>query len=163
MQYTRMTTTERASLLRALSVMGEYLHRRYASLSREEATRRGPNGEWSPVEQVWHLADLEREGFGVRMHRLRHESRPQLADFDGTRIANEREYRSLSLESGLITFAAARAANLATIRAVDDAEWDRGGLQEGVGTVTLCDVPLFMAQHDAAHMTEIEQWRVQRN
>jgi len=31
--------------------------------------------------------------------------------------------------------------------------------QEGVGTVSLCDMPAFMSQHDAAHRAEIEDWK----
>jgi hypothetical protein len=33
------------------------------------------------------------------------------------------------------------------------------GTQEGVGKVSLCDMPGFMSQHDSAHRGEIESWK----
>ena len=48
---------------------------------------------------MWHLCDLEREGFGVRIRRLRDETTPHPPDFDGTRVAQQRDYRALSLSN----------------------------------------------------------------
>jgi len=28
-----------------------------------------------------------------------------------------------------------------------------------VGTVSLCDMPAFMRQHDQAHIAEIQEWK----
>jgi hypothetical protein len=36
--------------------------------------------------------------------------------------------------------------------------WARPGTQEGVGEMTLCDLPAMMAEHDDAHREEIEAW-----
>jgi hypothetical protein len=55
----------------------------------------------------------------------------------------------------MAAFAAARAANLAVLRAVSASAWDRGGRQEGVGPVTLRDVPRMMREHDLSHREEI--------
>ena len=101
------------------------------------------------------LADLEHEGYGERIRRLRDESAPRLPDFDGARLAREREYRSRSLSEGMARFAAARAANLAALRHIPDAAWGRGGSQEGVGALVLSDVPRMMAEHDRSHRQEI--------
>ncbi len=139
--------------------MPEDLSALFASLSAAEARQRRAGQAFSPVEQVWHLADLEHEGFGRRIERLRHETEPQLADFDGDAIAAERDYRRRSIRAGLAAFAAARAENLARLAEIAPAEWERSGTQDGVGVVALCDMPVFMSQHDAAHRAEIEIWR----
>jgi DinB superfamily len=159
MQYMRLEPSEREALLTSLASMSDYLHAQFGALSAAEARVQGPAGAFSPVEQVWHLADLEHEGFAVRIRRLREEPHPQLPDFDGTRLARERDYRSRSLPEGLGLFSAARRANLATLRTLTEAEWTRSGTQAGVGTVSLCDMPGFLQQHDAAHRVEIEAWR----
>jgi hypothetical protein len=86
------------------------------------------------------------------------ETAPALSNFDGARIAQERNYRSLSLAAGIDAFRAARAANLARLRAIAGEAWLRSGTQEGVGTVALCDLPAMMAEHDAGHRAEIETW-----
>ena len=159
MQYVKFNAAERQELMRSLSAMPEYLYEQFDALSAEDARLPGPGGAFSPVEQVWHLADLEREGFGVRIRRLRDEQAPRLPDFDGDRIARERHYRSLSLREGLEAFAFARKANLATLQCLPGEAWARSGTQEGVGMVTLCDLPALLLQHDQAHRLEIEEWK----
>jgi len=159
MQYMRLTDAQREELMASLAGMKDYLRETFQALGHDEACVPGPAGAFSPVEQVWHLADLEREGFGLRIRRLQTESKPHLPDFDGTRIARERSYRSLSLDAGLEAFEAARDANLAALRSVAAPDWTRSGTQDGVGEVTLCDMPAFLQQHDQAHVAEIEQWK----
>jgi len=155
----RLNDIEQARLLRSLASMGDYLTSAFAGLTDEQARTPGPDGAFAPVEQVWHLADLEREGFGLRIRRLQSEDHPYLPDFDGTKIARERDYRSLSLQEGLRVFNAARADNIAALHAISADEWTRRGTQEGVGDVSLCDMPVFLLQHDEAHKAEIEDWR----
>jgi hypothetical protein len=113
-------------------------------------------GGFSVVEHVWHLADLEAEGYGVRIARLLAEDRPALPDFEGDRIARERRYRERSVPEGLAAFAAARARNVARLRGVSEDAWERDGVQDGVGPVCLQDVARMMAEHDAGHRAEID-------
>jgi hypothetical protein len=159
MRYMKLNTAQREELLASLNSMPEYLREMFAGLSSDQARTPGPDETFSPVEQVWHLADLEREGFGVRIQRLLSEPEPHLPDFDGTKIAAERNYRSLSLEEGILAFTEARRKNVAALPAIDSPMWSRSGVQEGVGSVSLCDMPNFMLQHDSAHRTEIEAWK----
>jgi len=157
-KYLRMDGGSQQTLLSNLRTMPEYLAARFDGLTADEALRPGPANTFSPVEQCWHLADLEREGFGERMRRLRAGSRPVLPDFDGETIARERNYRGRSLAEALAAFRSARAENLAFIATIDSTEWNRDGVQEGVGPVALCDIPVMMSEHDAAHRAEIEAW-----
>jgi DinB superfamily len=158
MRYLRLDRTERKALMDGLAVMADFVAARFASISAEEAARGGPDETFSPVEQCWHLADLEREGFGERIRRLLGEEEPFLPDFDGARLARERGYRARRLDEGLAAFRAEREANLALLRSVGSDQWTRAGTQEGVGRVALCDLPSMMAEHDAAHRAEIEAW-----
>lgn len=141
-----------------LGLMPSFLRERFHALSAREAMQRGPNGYFAPVEQCWHLADLEREGFGVRIVRLLEERDPFFPDFDGDRIAEEREYAKRSLLEGLVAFEQARATNLSRLRAVRVDQWSRTGQQEGIGLVSLRDIPEQMLEHDAAHRSQIEEW-----
>lgn len=158
MKYLMMERAQQAELRSRLGTMPDFIAATFGGLSPGEALRPGSGGGFSPVEQCWHLADLEREGFGLRLRRLRAEERPRLPDFDGATIARERNYRGKSLAEGIAAFRRARADNLALIEAIGPNEWDRAGVQEGVGTVTLCDIPSMMSEHDAAHRAEIEAW-----
>jgi hypothetical protein len=159
MQYMALAPAQRDALLGTLEDMPHYLERELGTLDTGLSRQQGPDGAFSPVEQVWHLADLEREGFGWRIERLLSEREPQLPDFDGAAIAAARHYRARSLAAGLASFRAARQENLAKLRTVASQDWGRSGRQEGVGRVSLCDMPSFMSQHDAAHRAEIVAWK----
>jgi len=159
MRYTRMTLPDQETLLGQLAAMPGFLTTAFAGWSPAEASRRvpgGPEGSFSAVEHCWHLADLERDGFAVRIRRLLAEDNPVLPDFDGARIAEERQYRKQSLAGGIKAFAEARRANLTALRSIAARDWERSGYQEGVGRVALCDIPSMMAEHDAGHHREIE-------
>lgn len=162
MKYTGLDRDEQRALMSELASMPDYLAAAFEGLDAVEVAEAAPDGGFGPVEQCWHLADLEREGYGVRIHRLLTEVEPQLPDFDGATVARERGYRFRSLADGLAAFRAARSANLAALHGVRPEEWARSGSQDGVGPVALCDIPAMMAAHDASHRREIEAWRAAR-
>ena len=149
------TPADLAALLDSLEVMPQDLRSAAGRMTLEAARTPPPDGGFSLLEQAWHLADLERDGYGERIRRLLGEDNPQLPDFDGARVAAERNYRAKSLGAGIAVFFAARTANLALLRSAEDAAWDRAGLQEGVGRVTLRDIPRLMREHDDSHRAEI--------
>jgi hypothetical protein len=158
LRYIALETAEGERLLARLEEMPGFLEAALGALSSAEAVVPGPDGTFSPVEQCWHLADLEREGYAARIGRLLSEDDPYLPDFDGDRVARERRYRTLSLAEGLHAFRKARAETLSKLRSIRNGEWERAGRQEGVGRVALCDLPAMIAEHDASHRGEIEAW-----
>jgi DinB superfamily len=158
MQYMKLNRQERQAVIGRLAWMPDFLDASFGELSAIDAVVPGTDGKPSPVEQCWHLADLEREGYGNRIRRLLEESDPVMPDFDGTRIARERNYLMRPLGEALEAFRAARAENLARLRQAEAGDWLRAGVQEGFGPVALCDIPAMMAQHDDIHRGEIESW-----
>ena len=122
-----------------------------------QTNQRPAVGGFSLVENVWHMADLEREGYGSRIRRILAENEPVLSNFDGNRIAREREYQRRDLGEGLRAFAEARRRNVEKLRALSATEWDRGGIQESFGPITLADLPRMMAEHDQSHTLDIGQ------
>jgi uncharacterized damage-inducible protein DinB len=113
------------------------------------------DGGYAMIEHVWHLADLETEAYEIRIRRILEESEPELPSFDGDSIAAKRKYRSLRLRDGIRKFTEARQRNLDALAALDDSAWDRAAVQEGVGKITLRDVPRLMHEHDLMHRAEI--------
>ena len=116
---------------------------------------RASDGTFALVEQVWHLADLEVEGYGVRLARILAEDEPSLPDFRGDVIAEKRHYLELELEPALERFESARAANLERLASLTEQQWQRGGQQEGVGRVTLARIVEMIREHDQGHAREI--------
>jgi len=144
-------------LLESLESAPKILGRIARDLSKEEACRRGKSGGSSFVENIWHMADLEREGYGERIQRLKAEQHPSLPDFEGERLAAERQYQNRNLAEGVALFDRARSDNLGTLRTLSEAEWKRAGSQAKVGEVTLQDLPRMMAEHDQSHARDIRQ------
>jgi hypothetical protein len=158
MEFIRMTSVDLDTLFAQLAVMPTFLQETFGALSVQDATWRASSGTFAPVEQCWHLADLERDGFAARIRRLLSETAPMLSDFDGARAAKEGQYLTRSLADGLKAFQDARLATLEQLRAIAPLEWPRTGTQQGVGVVALYDMPRMMAAHDEGHRQEIKEW-----
>src|SRR5438034_11609542 len=88
-----------------------------------QARQRPAGGGFSFVEHAWHLADLELEGYAVRIERILGEKEPLLSDFNGERIAVERGYSMRDYEDALFLFADARAANIERLRSLTNEKW----------------------------------------
>jgi hypothetical protein len=158
MQYMRLNKQQQIDFLAELASMPNYLEQAFADLTPDDRTRNGVDGSFSPIEHIWHLADLEQQGFAVRIHRLKTEICPALEDFEGARIAREGHYKQRSWTRGFETFRDARSANLSTLRSLDKEQWLRRGTQQGVGDISICDMPSLMSEHDDAHRSEIGAW-----
>jgi len=145
------------TLLLTLESTPALLTKAAGQISPADALRTPEAGGFSLVEHAWHLADLEREAYAARIRRLLTEDEPTLANFDGDRIARERDYRARSLEKALESFAGTRRRNVDRLRGLPAAAWKRAGHQESVGRVTLSDLPRMMAEHDREHTEEIKE------
>ena len=143
-------------ILLALEEFPRFLTTALDELGDPRARERPDVESWSLGEQIWHLADLEREAWLVRIERLLSETAPQLADFDGNAIAAQRDYRAKDPYLGLQRLRAARSTALARLRSLNAEQWNRTGTLERVGPILLADLPRRMAEHDAAHRNEIE-------
>ena len=143
-------------LLEPLEAFPRFLVAALDRLGDPGARARPDEERWSLCEQLWHLADLEREGWLVRIERILVEERPALADFDGDAIAEQRDYNAKDPYLGLQRFTAARSASLARLRGLNALQWKRAGTLAGVGEVALADLPRLMSAHDEGHRREIE-------
>lgn len=150
-----MNRRELETLFLTLESTPALLAKAAADIPEDRVRQRGTTGGFSFVEHVWHLADLEREGYGVRIRRLLSEDEPLLSNFDGERIAHERVYQRRDLADGLLAFTSARTRNLQMLRDVPNGDWARTAEQEGIGAVALGDIPRMMVEHDREHEKEI--------
>ena len=150
-----MNRRDLETLLLTLESTPALLERAAQGLSASEVLFRADETGFSLVENVWHLADLEREAYGARIRRILTEEEPTLANFDGDRVARERVYQKRPLAEGLASFALARRRNLERLRSVSGDDWSRSGIQEGVGRIRLSDVPRMMAEHDRSHTEDV--------
>lgn len=117
--------------------------------------RRKPDASlFSPLEDAWHLRDIEREGYLVRIRRILSEDVPVLEDLDGDRMAIERRYNELELAPAVAGFAAARAESLALLKGLPMEIWMRRAhfAERLIDLRTLIEM---MVDHDHGHLSSI--------
>jgi hypothetical protein len=126
-----------------------------AELPTGSATNKQTPDEFSVIENICHLRDIEIEGYGVRIQRILKEANPLLPDIDGSRLAIERNYNHQSVSEALTSFTAARRQNLTLLNVAGHNDFERQGQLEGVGSVSLTKLLQMMNEHDEGHLDDL--------
>ncbi|HEU4478641.1 MAG TPA: DinB family protein [Pyrinomonadaceae bacterium] len=111
--------------------------------------------EFSAVENICHLRDIEIEGYSKRILQILQEDAPLLADIDGGRLAVERDYNNQDASKAFEAFTMARKQNLEQLRRVTPEQTAREGNLEGVGVISLAKLLEMMLEHDQGHVIEL--------
>ena len=154
-----MTAQDIESIVAYLAETPEEIERLIKGLGDEERQWRPPGVEFSVVENVCHLLDIEREGYAVRINRLLKEDGPVLQDIDGSKLARERAYNSRNLLVACEGFRNARQENVRILRSLGSDQFERAGVLETVGPITLRSLVRMMREHDEAHRKDIQELR----
>jgi hypothetical protein len=154
-----MTDQEFHELIDFLEETPEMVRRLTIDMSEGNLKWKPSESEFSALEQVCHLRDLEREGYGVRIRKLLTEHQPSLPDFDGGRLAVERDYNQQNFETALQVFTGARKENIGVAGTLSSDKLNSGGVLEGVGEITLARLFMLMREHDQSHLEELRALR----
>lgn len=154
-----MTEQEFQDVVGFLEETPENVRQLTAPLAGQELRWKPGVNEFSALEQVCHLRDLEREGYAERIKKLLTENQPSLPDFDGARVARERDYNTQDFESALQAFALARAENVRVMKSLSMDELKRSGVLDGVGAITLEKLLRLISEHDQSHRKELSELR----
>lgn len=142
-------------LIGALARTPDTIAAQIANISDEDSRSRKADYEFSVVENICHLRDLEVEGYTVRIGRILNEEQPFLPDIDGGRLAVERDYNKQNIQEALAAFAIARGSNVRELRNLVPEHLTRAGTLEGVGSVTLEKLLVMMQEHDQGHTEDL--------
>jgi hypothetical protein len=112
-----------------------------------------PSEEFSALEQICHLRDIEIDGYQVRFQRIVNEDHPTLVSLDGYQIAEKYDYRSQIIETVLAEFGQARQQTIELIKSFSETDLTRKGFFEGTGEVTLKSMIYFLRSHDLQHLS----------
>jgi uncharacterized damage-inducible protein DinB len=114
-------------------------------------------GKWSILEIVCHLRDMERDSYLTRYRRILAEDTPSLPDVDGDTYSLEYDYRAQKLTEVLRDWTRLRRESLKLLAGVKRADWERAGVHETAGRLTMAD---FLRRHahgnDLAHLGQID-------
>jgi hypothetical protein len=130
-----------------------------AGLSNAESRWQNSPDEFSALENICHLRDLELQGYTPRIRRILAEANPALADFEGARVAAESNYQSEQPDIALKAFETARRENIAVLRALTEGQLERVGALQGVGRITLKRLAEMMREHDEGHLEDLRVLR----
>ena len=150
-----MTQQDFQQLINSLEETPRLIRQLTGHLTDEERRWKPTDRDFSTLEQLCHLNDIEREGYAVRIEKLIHEEQPFLTDIDGGKLAAERDYNSREWEATLRAFEQARADTIGTLKKLTPDQLDRGGVFEHHGPLTLGDLLLMILDHDRGHLREL--------
>jgi hypothetical protein len=130
-------------------------------LSEQALKARNFPDEFSALENICHLRDIEVEGYTVRINKILTENKPTLPDIDGGRLAIDRAYNNQNVDEALEAFALARRQNIAVLMKVNAEQFKLSGFMPGVGESTLEKLLVIMRDHDEGHLEELRRIRQQ--
>ena len=116
-----------------------------------------PSEQFTAIEQVCHVRDIEIEGYHVRLRRTLTESNPLLPSIESEAIAVERAYGKSNADEAFVAFRKARAETLELLRGLSDEQYDRTAMFEGYGPLTLRSLVHYLCSHDQQHLAGL-QW-----
>lgn len=145
------------SLLQAIGTTPETVSKLIEGVPEDLLRKRDTTQEFSILENVCHLRDIEIEGYTARIARILTEEHPVLADIDGGQLAVERDYNSQNVTEAMQSFASARKKNVALLGTLSAEQFAREGTLQGVGKVTLAQLLDMMQEHDKVHIAELSR------
>lgn len=116
-----------------------------------------PSEEFTAIEQVCHVRDIEIEGYQVRFERTLKESNPALPSIASEVIAVERSYGTANASEVFASFRVARAKTLSLLRTLSEDQYQRTAVFEGYGPLTLRSLVHYLCSHDQQHLAGL-QW-----
>lgn len=120
----------------------------------EARTARGGDENWSVVEVLCHLRDAEERALERTIAMLT-EQRPDLPAYNQDAWARERNYAAANLPDALASFLEFRRRHLAALEGRPSVDWQREGVHEESGPITVQSHAIHMAAHDAIHAAQI--------
>ncbi len=142
-------------LIEALGATPETLRGLLRGVSLEQArSAKGGDEDWSVVEVICHLRDAEEITLG-RVQAIRDQDRPHIASYDQEVLARERNYRQADPYAALEAFAGFRARHLAVLSALPLEGWERRGIFEASGPMTIRVHIIHKLYHDTIHCAQI--------
>lgn len=127
---------------------------RMASLSAEEARRRLAPDEWSAVEVIGHLADVERVLSYRALRIARGDPTPLEGVADFAPYVAAGGFHGRALADVLDEYATARRATLALLRGLTGEDWTRTGLADG-NPISVRALAYILAGHEVGHLQSL--------
>jgi len=149
--------TSPTAIIATLRSTPALLHSLCANLTPENWKRRPAAGEWSTVEILCHLTDMDAEVNLPRLRKVLQEANPFVAGVDTDAWAEARQYIQRDGPQSLHDFMTARLELIAFLEGLSPKDWQRQARHAIFGPTHLHEMAVFAAGHDRLHVRQILQ------
>jgi len=113
-------------------------------------------GEWPPAFVIHHLADCDAH-FMVRFLNILSEENPRIVPFNEESFPDALQYEGRSIAVSLSTIEALSTQLVNILSQLPDESWNRTGLHDERGKISLSDVLQTTTNHRMGHLDQIRQ------
>jgi uncharacterized damage-inducible protein DinB len=126
-----------------------------AGRSPEELSAAPEAGAWSAVDVMAHLRASD-EILAPRLVAMVVREEPPLPAFDDRRWGEVMGYAESDFQELLATFTFRRAELIRLLRRLTPADWQRAGVHEARGRITLLETLRHLTDHEVEHCVQLE-------
>lgn len=130
------------------------LHTLSLALTPDQWIQRPQPGEWSFLEVLCHLRDVDAEVNSVRVETVLREDKAFIAGQMTDQWADERQYLFQDGQAALRDFFVARAKLVDRLKTISPADWERSARHTIFGPTPLRELVSFMVDHDRLHIQQ---------
>ena len=126
-----------------------------AGVPEPEARFKPPDGAWSMLEVVNHLADEDRDDFRLRLKSTLDSPTSPWPPIEPVGWAIKRKYNEQDLRESLARFEHERAESVGWLKGLANQDWNSAHQHPKFGPISAGDLLVAWAAHDALHIRQI--------
>ena len=149
-----MAAGDRLTSLEHVRATGRDLVSLVSGVSDDHLERRPAEGEWSARDVIGHLADAELV-YSMRLRLIVAQDRPRLTWYDEEAWVERFGPLDEDARVTLARWRALRDANVRLLESLADEEWERGGIHDSDGMLSVETIAKRMVTHDRTHLDQI--------
>jgi hypothetical protein len=111
---------------------------------------------WGPIEIVAHMATTEQVQRN-RMQEILTKHVPYLKDWDPVEAARQKDYSSMDMPTVLAEYVDQRGDTLVLLVNLALKDWDRTGMSDTLGEVSLEDIAEELIDHDQKYLAQLRE------
>ncbi len=151
-----LTNEQRREMIDKIRRLPDQLEAVVGPLSAEQLATHFIPGEWTVAQNVHHLADSHMNSF-IRFKLILTEDRPTLKPYRQELWAERPDADNPSVEDSLLLLRGLHRRWATLLESLQEAEWQRIGLHQEIGEVTLEDLLRIYADHGEGHLEQIDR------
>ncbi len=151
-----ITIKEIESVLSRLAAAPGRFSSALSRLEDADSVASATEGEWSPVEVLAHVR-VANDILEPRIFFALVRDNPPLLAYDDIRWAEVARYASVPITESLDAMRMRRKELVLALRALSPEQWERPGVHEVKGQMSVYDLASYIADHDDDHIAQIER------